>query len=263
MSAGRDSDVLPPSRILSFGRLTVRFNWFIALCVVLSCGMFINLALWQLERAAEKRQAASLWEAMQSAEPEEFTQFAVAQQQNDAMASFNGQPLRLTGHYEPSPVAFLVMYQFWQGRPGFELISPFRLESSDEYVLVSRGWIPAGEGGSLPDIPEVSGRHELIARLHVPDLASAAVNVTDDSWPLRMQRLNTQQASALFGEPFFPHVLRLEPEQPGVLVRHWSAPDFSARMHYGYAFQWFLFTLLVLILTVMLSTNLLRLLRDR
>ncbi len=262
MSASRDSDVLPRSRILSFGALTVRFNWFITLCVVLSCGMFINLALWQLERAADKRQASEQWEAMQSAELQEFTRFAASRQDGD-FTSFNGQPLQLTGHYEPSPVAFLVMYQFWQGRPGFELVSPFRLESADEYVLISRGWIPAGEGGSLPDIPDVTGGQELLARLHVPDVSPAAVNVTDDSWPLRMQRMNTQQASALFGEPFFPHVLRLEAEQPGVLVRHWSAPDFSARMHYGYAFQWFLFTLLILILTVLLSTNLLRLLRDR
>lgn len=252
---------MPKSRKLRFGQVRVQFNWFIALCVLLSCAMFINLALWQLERAADKRAQASQWQTLQSAEPVPF-QDLLARSEVD-MALANHTAVQLRGWYEPSPVAFLLLYQFWQGRPGYELVSPFRLADGSGHVLVSRGWIAAPESGGLPVIPDVQGQQEVVARLHVPELSVRPGEVSDESWPLRLPRLHIEQAAALLGESLFPYVLRLESDQPGVQARHWSAPDFSARMHYGYAFQWFMFTVATLILTVLLSSNALTLLRQR
>ena len=250
-------DILAARRI-SVGRLQLRFNWLIALGVVMTCGMFINLALWQLDRAAEKRQMQADWQAAQSAEPLDFSQLL----DRDGDVPVNGLPVSLRGEYLNQQVAFLVMYQFFQGQPGYELVSPVRVSGHDELVLVSRGWVAPGDAGELPQITDVGGELQLLARVHVPEIAVEAGTVTDTQWPLRVPRLQPEQASRLLGEPVYAHVLRLEAEQPGVKVRHWTQPSFSARTHYGYAAQWIFFTLVVVVATLLLSTNLLTLLQQ-
>ncbi len=244
-------DILAARR-LSLGALKVQFNWLIALGVVMTCGMFINLGLWQLDRAAEKRQMQREWEAAQSAEPIAFT--ALLQRSGNAVT--NAMPVSLRGEYLNQQVAFLVLYQFFQGQPGYELISPVRVSGHDELVLVSRGWVAPGESGQLPLVPDVHGEQQLLARVHVPERAVEAGAVTDTQWPLRVPRLEPEQAGRLLGEAVYPYVLRLEADQSGVEARHWTQPSFSTRTHYGYAAQWFFFTLAVLLATLLLSTNL-------
>lgn len=280
---GEAYNPLPASRDLRIGRLEIRFNWFIALCVVMTCGMFISLGLWQLDRAAEKRAREQAWEQMQSAPVIDYTELADSSEggerpdSHERLLMRTGQPVRLHGEFMDSRVSFLVMYQFHQGRGGFEVVTPFRPNGRDELVLVSRGWLPATEEGGRPEVPPVrpgdgdslgsadgdtrSGL-EIRARLHVPELPPARGRVADDSWPLRVPGLHPGQAGELLGEEVYPRVLRLMEGEPGLLRAHWQEPDFGRRMHYGYAVQWFMFTLLVVLASVLLSSNLLSLLRE-
>lgn len=274
---------LPAGRDLRIGRLEIRFNWFIALCVVMTCGMFINLGLWQLDRAAEKRAREQAWEQMQTAPAIDYAELADGgageePESHERLLMRVGQPVRLRGNFLDPRVSFLVMYQFHRGRPGFEVISPFRPEGRDELVLVSRGWLAAPEAGGRPEVPPVRretdnrsgsaeggspGRLEIRARLHVPELPPARGRVVDENWPLRVPGLHPGQAGELLGEAVYPQILRLQDGEPGFLQAHWQAPDFGRRMHYGYAVQWFLFTALVVLASVLLSSNLLALLRSR
>ncbi|MEX1196816.1 MAG: SURF1 family protein [Pseudohongiellaceae bacterium] len=272
--SGETYNPLPASRDLRIGQLEIRFNWFIALCVVMTCGMFINLGLWQLDRAADKRAREQAWEEMQSAPPIDYAELAENRtggerpEDHERLLMRTGQPVRLLGEFVDPRVSFLVMYQFHQGRGGFEVVTPFRPEGRDELVLISRGWLPAAEDGGRPDVPMVRSGDtrsvlEIRARLHVPELPAARGRVTDDSWPLRVPRLHAGQAAELLGEAVYPQVLRLMEGQPGLLQVHWPEPEFGRRAHYGYAFQWFLFTVLVVLASVLLSSNLLSLLRGR
>jgi len=244
------------ARPVHIGALSVRFNALIALCVVMTCGMFINLGLWQLDRAASKRQHAANWQAALDAPAESLLAI-------DPDALIDNQPLRLQGRYLEQQVAFLVLFQFFQGQPGYELVSPFRLQDDGRLVLVSRGWIAPAADGSPPLIPELDQSVEIVARVHLPELPPQPGQVSDEQWPLRVARLSVEQAAQLLGEPVYPHLLRLEAGQPGVQQRHWRAPDFGTRTHYGYAAQWFLFTALLLIAALLLSSNLISLWRDR
>lgn len=244
------------SKPLHFGALTVHFNALIALCVVMTCGMFINLGLWQLERAAEKRQRAADWQASL-----QTSALPLASVDTDQLS--DNQPLVLQGQYLGQQVAFLLPFQFFQGQPGFELVSPFRLQDSGELVLVSRGWLPPAADGSPPAVPELAETVEIVARVHIPEHVTPPGTVSDEQWPLRVSRLSLEQASILLDEPLYPYLLRLESGQPGVLQRHWRSPDFGTRTHYGYAAQWFFFTLAVLVATLLLSSNLITLWRHR
>lgn len=258
MAARQDYNPLPRTRVFSLGRLTVRFNWFVALCVVMTCGMFFNLGLWQLDRAAQKRGQEAAWQAMQQSDPLALEQLSPEQRQD-------GRPVVLEGSYLGQQVAFLVPYQFHRGQPGYEVLSPFRPASGDEpLVLVSRGWIAPAAEGRRPAVPDVPGeRQQVIARLHVPTATPEPGRVTDRDWPVRLPRVDIAQAGRLLDEPLYPHVLRVEVGQPGALQRHWPAPEFGRRMHYVYAGQWFLFTALVIAGSLLMGTNILSLWRKR
>ncbi len=260
---------LPRSHDLRMGRLRVRFNWFIALCLVMTFGMFINLGLWQLDRAADKRQHEAARDRMLSAEPVPFATLDIPEGNHEAMRLQDARPVEFDGRYLDARVSFLVQYQFHRGQPGFEVVTPFRPEGGDRLVLLSRGWIPAPDNGEPPAVPEPGNGPEsgepwqLVARLHVPELPPERGRVTDAEWPLQVPRLHVRQAGELLGEPVYPYVFRLTEGAPGRLEAHWSEPDFGRRMHYGYAVQWFLFTVGVLLAAVLLSSNLLDLLRSR
>lgn len=243
---------------LQLGKLTVRVDAFILLCIFLSCGMFVSLGFWQLDRAAEKRALAAAYQRSAQAEPVPFTSLLSGEQ--DLLT--NNRRVALQGRFE-SDISFLVLYQFFRGQPGFELVTPFRPASGGDLVLVSRGWIAPGSGGGKPEVPAVEGNQSLIARLYLPETAVIPGEVTDDSWPVRVPRLDVAQAGRLLGEPVFPHVLRLESGQAGVQGRHWPQPDFSTRSHYAYTAQWFALAALVLLASFAYASNILSLLRDR
>lgn len=240
---------------LHLGKLTVQVDAFILLCIFLSCGMFVSLGFWQLDRAAEKRAQAAAWLAAAEAEPVPFAALADGDAGDEELVS-NNRRVALQGSFH-NEISFLVLYQFFQGRPGYELVTPVRPVHGGELVLVSRGWIAPDDSGGRPEVPVVDGQQSMIARLHLPDTEITPGEVTDDSWPVRMPRLNVTQASRLLGEPVYPHVLRLESGQPGVQGRHWPQPDFSTRSHYAYTAQWFGLAMLVLLASFAYASNIL------
>lgn len=241
--------------LLKFGQLQIKINWLVLLCLLSSLGMFISLGFWQLDRAAEKRAMADALELRAQAA-------ALPLRQAEERPDFgNTSPVVLNGYFE-NEIPFLVSFQFWRGQAGFELISPFRTLDGG-LVLLSRGWIAPSRDGDVPDIPAVPGEQTVIARVHMPDIDVPPANVTSQSWPVILSRVNVEQAGRLLGEPVYPHVLRLEAGQPGVQARHWQAPSISTRTHIAYAVQWFGIALLVLTASFLYSSNFLTLWRLR
>lgn len=255
---------------LHIGKLTVQLDAFILLCIFLTCGMFISLGFWQLDRAAEKRAQAAAWQAAAVAEPIAFASLAQVDNlgSTDATADLNetlmsdNRRVALQGTFH-NDISFLVLYQFFRGQPGYELVTPVRPAAGGDLVLVSRGWIAPDSTGGRPEVPVVDGDQFLTARLYVPATELPPGDVSDDNWPVRLPRLNMDQASRLLGEPVFPYVLRLEAGQPGVQGRHWPQPDFSTRSHYAYTAQWFGLAVLVLLASFAYASNVLTLLRER
>lgn len=264
------------SREIAIGRLQIRVNGLIALCVLLSCAMFINLGFWQLGRAADKRQLQRDAIVQEQAEPvaleslfpslsaEGVVSAAGADTDADytqAAASLNNRRVSVRGEYV-NDAAFLVVFQFFQGQPGFELISPFRLASDGSLVLVSRGWIaPGPDATSLPVIQVVEQQQTLIGQLHVPDVATTPSQIEEREWPVRLRRVHVPQVEALLGEPVYPWQVRLNTGSPGLLARHWPTVTISARSNIGYALQWFTFALLTAVISLLMSSNLLQLLQ--
>lgn len=246
--------------ILRLGPLAIQINWLVLLCFFSSLGMFVSLAFWQLDRAAEKRALVNSLEQRAELAP------APLDLAERTELFGNMSRVVVSGQYEPE-VSFLVMFQFFRGQPGFELVTPFRRDDGS-LVLVSRGWLAADADGGVPQLPVIEGAvaegaQQLTAQVHIPDFEIPPVEVSDNSWPVRLSRLNVEQAGRLLGEPLYPYVLRLESGQAGVLDRHWQPPRISIRTHIAYAVQWFAIALLVSIAALLYSSNLLQLLREK
>ena len=262
---------LMQDRQISIGRLIINIHVPILLCVLLSVSMFINLGFWQLSRAAEKRQMQRDAQeqmladpvSLESLVPQVIESPAIGVQIADANWSLNNRRVSLQGEYLNN-APFLVVFQFFQGQPGFELISPFRLASDSSLVLVSRGWIAPGPGAdSIPTVQAVAGEQNLLGQIHVPLEPTTVSQIEERAWPIRLRRMHVPQAEQLLGEALFPYVVRLDAGSPGLGARHWPTVNISTRSNIGYALQWFFFALATLFISLLMSSNVIQLWKEK
>ena len=66
-----------------------------------------------------------------------------------------------------------------------------------------------------------------------------------------------------FDSPLFPYVIRLGVDQPGVLVRHWPAVTSNTSQNFSYALQWFSMAIALLMVSLILSSNILALVKQK
>lgn len=241
---------------------TIRINWLVAACVLMTVFAFARLGLWQLDRAAEKveTQRALELELRDSAPPLEDIPQGHLHAANPEMQN---RHVTLRGEYDNAHT-MLLLAEFFEGQIGYGVVTPLRLASTGQLVLVHRGWttgiLPPN---TQPDLRPVEGPVEVTAQVHVPP-ANARVfdNEIDPSvWPLRLRSLEIDILSEILGEPLFPFELRLTAGQMGTLVRHWPAVNPDVNQNLSYAVQWFSFALLVLFASILASSNLWALLR--
>ena len=246
---------------LQFGELKFRIHWLIAISVLLTVTLLINLGLWQLGRLQEKQALRAAMQLRLEAAPHalidiEARTSALSEEQANTLENLR---VTATGHYW-NEASFVVAFQFFQGAPGFELITPFEVQDTGETVLVSRGWVAPGPGDDgMPYIVPIEGEQQLTGQLHVPATATGVTQVEGEAWPLRFRRLDLSRASQVLERPLLPWVVRLGPGEPGVYARHWPAVTVNTRTHIQYALQWFAMAIVVLLISFLASSNFLAL----
>jgi surfeit locus 1 family protein len=214
--------------------------------------LFAQLGRWQLHRAAEKRvlQAAFDAGALQTSDLG-----------SRALADVpRYQQVRFAGHYEPAH-QFLLDNMTDEGRIGYQVLSPFRLEDQ-RLVLVNRGWLalPEGSRRTLPDIA-VNGADtkQLVGRIDELPVTGMAVGraapEAGASWPKRTSFPLTPELAAALAEPIESRQILLGADEPDGFVRHWksASAQFPALRHIGYAIQWWGFAALALVLFISLN----------
>ena len=216
------------------------------LATLLAVALTARLGLWQLDRAAYKRglqaeveergRMPALDGAVLAAEP------AAAEAQLQRRVELRGRWLtERTVYLDNRPM---------DGRVGFYVVTPLQLEGRAEAVLVQRGWVPrdARDRSALPPLPQSDGTPVQVhgrlvaAPSRVYELGAAA------SGPIR-QNLGVAAYAQEIRRPLLPlTVLQLphEGQAEDGLLRDWPAPDFGLQKHYGYAFQWFALSALLL-----------------
>lgn len=248
----------------SIGIFHIKINWLFAACVLMTVATFARLGLWQLDRAAEKVETQRAME-IESRTNAAAIESIPAGHLHRANPELQNRHVSLQGEYV-NERTILLLAEFFDGMIGYGVVTPFRLASNNQLVLVSRGWATAIlPPDTPPQLQPVSGPVDITAQIYVPPENARILSSQVDAsvWPLRMRSLDMEVIAEILGEPLFPYEVRLTAEQDGTLVRHWPAVNADVNQNLSYAVQWFSFGLLVLFASILASSNLWALLRGR
>jgi surfeit locus 1 family protein len=218
---------------LSAGAVT-----FVALLAV---ALFVRLGFWQWQRGAEGQRE---WQRFARGAEE------VRTLDSEALASVPlYQRVSVTGTLDEKH-QFLLDNRSYQGRPGYEVLTPLR-RGADLTLLVDRGWVPfSGSRAQLPrisldsDAPvTLTGRSGLLPS---PGLALGHAP-PGGAWPKVTAFPSMAELAGALGNALEPRILLLDPAAPHGYVRDWQPPGMSPLRHFSYAIQWWSFAALVLL----------------
>lgn len=232
----------------------VRFGWrfwLVTLAAVAAVAVTAWLGAWQLSRATQKQALQALLAAREHMPA--LAGSDLAQARPGDVAALLHRNVQLQGQWLPDATVYLDNRQM-QGRPGFWVLTPLRLQASQAVVLVQRGWVPRNfqERTRLPDLATPAGEvlvqgrvAAAVARLH--EFVPAGKG--EGASRIR-QNLDLAAYGAETGLPLLPLVVLQTGAASGGLQRDWAPIDSGVDKHYGYAFQWFGLCGLVFILYV-------------
>ncbi|MGB3413126.1 MAG: SURF1 family protein [Microbacteriaceae bacterium] len=205
--------------------------------LVLFCIICVSLGFWQLDRResilAENARITNNWDTAAIALTELESDYSRFDIEN------TWQKVSLSGHYLPEEQV-LARVRPYLGKPGFEILSPFQLDSG-AVVVVNRGWLSKGFEQDYPDVvpapPE--GEIDLVVRLKAtePFLNSRqapAGQVASIYVPAILEKMNVEGYSQFYGAL----VSESRAAPSGILA---PRPQLTEGPHLSYSLQWFVF----------------------
>jgi len=246
--------------------------WLITVAAVLTVAATVSLGRWQLSRAAQKEALQADIDAQKLKPALTQAEFLALEKASDSLH----RPVRLRGLWLPTQTVYLDNRQM-HGTPGFYVLTPFALEGTEQAVMVQRGWIQRNfvDRTQLAAVETPAGIVEVTGLIEPPPShllelgTSAPTPVPAASAPATAASAPAAPAPAAEGYSPIRQNLDLEafraetklplrtdvslqqsgPASEG-LQRDWPAPALGLERHYGYAFQWFGLSALVVILYV-------------
>ena len=208
-------------------------------------GVVATLALgnWQLSRGHEK---AVLAQRIDTASHDAPIGLTGAQVNADDVV---WRRVEVSGRFEPK-YAVLIDNRIVRGAVGYYVVMPLKIEGSERYVLVNRGWV-AGTGSrdTLPQIATPAQPVRITGLATAPSkryLELSTKTVEGNVW----QNLTLERYRATVAIALQPVVIQQESKLDDGLVREWSAPDLGIDKHYAYAFQWFVMAAAIVIIYI-------------
>ncbi|MEO5735479.1 MAG: SURF1 family protein [Rubrivivax sp.] len=219
----------------------------VLLAAVVGAALTARLGIWQLDRAAQKI-------AWQTSERERAALPALDLQtlprSAAAVTAEVHRAVTLQGRWLAARTVYLENRQM-RDVPGFYAVTPLQL-ASGEAVLVQRGWLPRDPmdrtrivAAAAPEgAVQVQGR--IATRpARLVELGAAAPG------PIR-QNLAIDAYALETGLPLLPLLVIQQDAadiSPDGLLRDWPEVASGVHKHYGYAFQWFALSALIVGLT--------------
>jgi surfeit locus 1 family protein len=211
-------------------------------------GLFVVLAMWQLDRAEYKS-------AIVEKHKQQLAQPAQNFDARDDLADVEFRRLIVRGEYDLEH-SFYVDNKLHRGVAGYLVLTPFKLEGSEQIILIDRGWVAIGESRqTLPGLRPAKIESPVVGVASFPDGSGFRMGDLSLSgqWPLVIPYIDIEALQAQFSPQLLPLVLRLAPDQPGHYIRAWKPVWADPEKSRAYAVQWFAFALIALTLFLVLN----------
>lgn len=229
-------------------RFLFRPRWiafFTALCLfAVAC---VLLSAWQFGRRNEKLHEIAQIDANFSKPPAPIKNILLSEQ--DAPGDNEWRPATARGKYVQD-AQVLVRTRAREGNPGFEILTPLRLDGGGVFV-VNRGWLPTGRKGDYPDfVPPVpqgtvnvrvylrKGERKLGIR-SAPNGQVASIYLPDV-----LQRFDCGKDTPCYTSTYG---LLAEESPPSPAGLPFIRPMPTEGNHFGYAIQWILFAAMAIV----------------
>ena len=205
------------------------------MAALLVAGSTFSLGQWQLRRAAQKEGAQATIESKNSLTPLDGRAVSASQKLLEEVH----RRAVLEGVWQAAHTVYLDNRPM-NGRSGFWVVTPMKLQGTGQVILVQRGWVPRDfvDRTQLPPVTTPNGTVTVQGRIAPPP--SKLFEFSGIETGAIRQNLDMVAFQQETGLPLINQVsvLQTGPASEG-LLREWASPGFGIDKHYGYAFQWF------------------------
>jgi len=234
-----------------FSRMFSRRWIILSILAAIMAVTMIRLGIWQLDRLKQRR-------LLNSQVLSETSQPVLILDQESVLEDLAGMEYRkvqVRGTYDPTQEVALGN-QAYQGKYGVHLLTPLKIEHTDRYILVDRGWVP-GEDVQSSDWSRFSepGTVDVLGVLRNAQQKSGLALLSNTA---SIQELNGHQIWMFVniaelekqsGYTFENVYIQQSPDPNQATLPYRTEPelDLTEGPHLGYALQWFTFASIVLI----------------
>ncbi len=207
------------------------------------------LGFWQLGRAADKQALQASKSAQASQDVLDGRSLGGPGDSVEQRAQLLHRSMVLTGQWLAQHTIYLDNRQM-NGKPGFFVLTPMRLEGAPVVVLVQRGWVQRvfTDRTALPPIETPQGTVQVQG--HLAPWPSRLYDFGGvEPGPIR-QNLDLNAFRQETGLQLLELTLLQSGQTSEGLLREWPVVASGVEKHHGYAFQWFGLSALIALLYV-------------
>ncbi len=143
------------------------------------------------------------------------------------------------------------------GKPGYQVVTPVKVDGEADYVLVNRGWITADAKRTLPTVETPAGEQTFVGDLFFPIknvFTLESKQALDAAWQPLWQHIDMARYQAMVPFEAKPYMVRLAKDSDAAgFVREWPVPKSRVKVHLGYAYQWFGFAFTFFVIYIVLN----------
>ena len=207
------------------------------------------LGFWQLGRADEKLNLQAAKNQQASQKLLDGRTLGGADDSVELRAALIHRSMALTGQWLGQHTVYLENRQM-NGKPGFFVLTPMRLDGTNVVILVQRGWAQRAftDRKALPSVQTPEGT--VLVQGHLAPWPSRLYDFGEgEPGPIR-QNLDFQAFQQETGLQVLEVTLLQSGQASEGLLREWPVVASGVEKHHGYAFQWFGLSALIALLYV-------------
>ena len=200
----------------------------------------LSLGIWQINRGYEKKELENIYSLQQSYPIEEITYNLDSEINLYRSVSIKGKFLE---------DLFYLDNKIHNGKPGVVVMSPFELNDGS-VLMISRGWVEMTDRNNFKRINTPEESLSLVGTLRPSStgltLSSNTTLELENAFFL-IQALDLSEIKSIIGRDLKASVLELSDLSPASFTSIWKPINLSSYRHFGYAFQWFGLSIVILV----------------